>query len=203
MINYQANRKFTIGKFFIEDDPDFNTIADGEVIGVFEDSDIVLIKGRQVNKTMDASAYQYLDQITTVADPEVIAGGGSKQSKFQPLSILYSETKNLKTVQNFTLLTVPTGYRFMPYSLMVVIDTCTGFGDMPVINFGTGSNAALFVSAYTLDASLTTLNVTEIIDITGDFQAAGTNIKISISTASTFTTHTASFAVNGFLIPEV
>jgi len=203
MINYQANRQFTIGKLFIEDDPDFNTIQLNEVIGVFEDSDIVLIKGKQVNKIMDASAYQYLDETTTVADPEILAGGGSKQSKFQPLSILYSETKDLKTLLNFTLLTVPTGYRFMPYTLMVVIDTCTGFGDMPVINFGTGTDADLFISAYTLDASLTAQNVTEIIDITGDFIAAGSTIKVSVSTASTFTTHTASFAVNGFLIPEV
>lgn len=90
MINYRASQAFVIGTFYDEEDPNFNAIAENEVISIYQTDTIVLIKGTEVNKSLPDSVFAYLTPIGTAPEPDVVIGGAKNFTELEDVPASYT-----------------------------------------------------------------------------------------------------------------
>jgi len=90
MINYRASQAFVIGTFYLEEDPNFNSIAENEVISVYQTDTIVLVKGTEVNKSLPDSVFAYLTPIGTAPEPDVVIGGAKNFTELEDVPASYA-----------------------------------------------------------------------------------------------------------------
>ena len=101
--------------------------------------------------------------------------------------IVRSEIVSLKTVSEYTLFTVPTGYMFLVNTMEIVTTAITSAGTAPSVRFGT----TLLPSDYYGPAQITSnsAGARHIIENPQEAAAAGTLVSFGVTTGSTASTH--------------
>ena len=111
--------------------------------------------------------------------------------------IVRSEIVSLKTVSEYTLFTVPTGYMFLVNTMEIVTTAITSAGTAPSVRFGT----TLLPSDYYGPAQITSnsAGARHIIENPQEAAAAGTLVSFGVTTGSTASTHSGCAIVKGYL----
>ena len=111
--------------------------------------------------------------------------------------IVRSGIVNLKTVSEYTLFTVPTGYMFLVNTMEIVTTAITTAGTAPSVRFGTTS----LPSDYYGPAQITSNSVgsRHIIENPQEAATAGTAVSFGVTTGSTASTHSGCAIVKGYL----
>jgi hypothetical protein len=113
-------------------------------------------------------------------------------------------TVDLKSATGTIIVPVESGKLFLPRAAWAKIDTRTGSGSVPSIKIGNGGTwdlhaAAALGSAANLAGELVELALNGTSRMFA-FDVGTTGISVTVTVASTYTTHTARFWVEGYLL---
>jgi hypothetical protein len=109
-----------------------------------------------------------------------------------------SSIVNLKTVQETSIFTVPSGYMFLIDTMEIVTTEASGSGSAPTVRFGNaGEAAAYYGPSVILSDSVGTRHV---IEHPQNGVVAGTVVTMGVTVGSTLTNHSGVGIVTGYLL---